>query len=71
MNILSHLSEKWIGAKALKWLNGTAVTPDLWTIHDPNGEPDECIRMVFMTSLFQLGDTGCGRLLEFVCEVKF
>ncbi|XP_037784715.1 lectin BRA-3-like [Penaeus monodon] len=63
--------EKWIGAKALSWINGVAVTSDLWAPSDPNGGPDECIRMVFVTSQFQLADTGCDRLKEFVCEVKF
>ncbi|KAK3890359.1 hypothetical protein Pcinc_005736 [Petrolisthes cinctipes] len=60
-------SDVWVGARSRAWLDGRPVDIDEWYKNEPDGSPDECIRMrrPFGTVLF---DEPCTYTFPVLCE---
>ncbi|KAK3868358.1 hypothetical protein Pcinc_026243 [Petrolisthes cinctipes] len=64
-----HYTEVWVGGKSRVWLDGRSVTEDEWRPGEPNGGPNDCIRMREMNGDPHLMmDIGCDTAYPVMCQ---
>ncbi|KAK3868356.1 hypothetical protein Pcinc_026241 [Petrolisthes cinctipes] len=62
-------SQVWVGGKNQVWLDGRSVTEDEWGTNDPDGGPNDCIRMREMNGDPHLMmDIGCDTGYPVMCQ---